>query len=380
MVQYIPTPDYRSLLPPLLACLPIAFVSPRPPPALLPLLSPISRQRVQHLAAIATSSADSWLPLLCWESEPAQRLVDLVSESNAFELHPASGEIDFGDVEKILYRQLDEETLQARMVVTDMGLIVIYLWCEGDQEGGGNGWRVLEVRPLESEGDNSSVGWWASMAQAEKKAKDKMMDDALREGEDNSVAEGGGSGVPPITGGEEGEHDDDDYWAQYDQTPWGRTPAAKSPGPSTTMNSHARMTSEADYYAQYAQVQPEMDNDDPSESRGSLGESAHQSAQPELAPVQGSIFCLPSELGRDSADLDLNYPAASSPRTRSTTISRLEETAESQSMAEVAVKRHISTSIKSLFRLCRSTGIERLDFDRMIRTELETLSMMTEDD
>ena len=120
MVQYIPTPDYRSLLPPLLACLPTAFVSPRPPPALLPLLSPISRQRVQHLAAIATSSADSWLPLLCWESEPAQRLVDLVSESNAFELHPASGEIDFGDVEKILYRQLDEETLQARMVVTDM--------------------------------------------------------------------------------------------------------------------------------------------------------------------------------------------------------------------------------------------------------------------
>ncbi|KAK3167176.1 hypothetical protein OEA41_010302 [Lepraria neglecta] len=390
MVQYIPPPDYRSLLPPLLACLPTAFVSPRPPPALLPLLSPILRQRVQHLAATAISSADSWLPLLCWESEPAQRLVDLVSESNAFELHPVSGEIDFGDVEEILYRQLDEETLQARIAVTDMGLVVIYLWCEGDQEGGGNGWRVSEVRPLESEGDNCSVGWWASMAQAEKKAKDKMMDDALREGEDNSVAQGGGSGVPTITGEEEGEHDDDDYWAQYDQTPGGRTPAAKSPGPSTTMNIHARMTSEADYYAQYAQVQPEMDNDDPSENRESFGESslngdvitssAHQSTPPELAPFQGSIFCLPSELGRDSADLDLKYPAASSPRTRSTTISRLEETAESQSMAEVAVKQHISTSIKSLFRLCRSTGVERLDFDRMVRTELETLSMMTEDD
>ena len=376
MVQYIPPPDYRSLLPPLLACLPTAFVSPRPPPALLPLLSPILRQRVQHLAATATSSADSWLPLLCWESEPAQRLVDLVSESNAFELHPVSGEIDFGDVEEILYRQLDEETLQARIAVTDMGLVVIYLWCEGDQEGGGNGWRVSEVRPLECEGDNYSVGWWASMAQAEKKAKDKMMDDALREGEDNSVAQGGGSGVPAITGEAEGEHDDDDYWAQYDQTLGGRTPAAKSPGPSTTMNSLPRTTSEADYYAQYAQVQPEMENDDPSENRESFGESslngdvitssAHQSTHPGL--------------GRDSADLDLNYPAASSPRTRSTTVSRLEETAESQSMAEVAVKQHISTSIKSLFRLCRSTGIERLDFDRMVRTELETLSMMTEDD
>ena len=376
MVQYIPPPDYRSLLPPLLACLPTAFVSPRPPPALLPLLSPILRQRVQHLAATATSSADSWLPLLCWESEPAQRLVDLVSESNAFELHPVSGEIDFGDVEEILYRQLDEETLQARIAVTDMGLVVIYLWCEGDQEGGGNGWRVSEVRPLECEGDNYSVGWWASMAQAEKKAKDKMMDDALREGEDNSVAQGGGSGVPTITGEAEGEHDDDDYWARYDQTLGERTPAAKSPGPSTTMNSLARTTSEADYYAQYAQVQPEMENDDPSENRESFGESslngdvitssAHQSTQPEL--------------GRDSADLDLNYPTASSPRTRSTTISRLEETAESQSMAEVAVKQHISTSIKSLFRLCRSTGIERLDFDRIVRTELETLSMMTEDD
>ena len=387
MVQYLPPPDHRSLLPPLLACLPTAFVSPRPPPALLPLLTPILRQRVQHLAATATSSTDSWLPLLCWESEPAQKLVDTVSESNAFELHPVSGEIDFGDVEDVLYRRLDEETLQAKIVATDMGLIVIYLWCEGDQQGGGNGWRVSEVRPLEGAEDKSLVGWWASMALAAEKAKDKMMDDALRQGEDDSVTQAGASGVATIT--KEGEEDDDDdYWAQYDQIPE-RTPATKSPGPSTTLNGRARATSEADYYAQYAQVQPEMDNDDPSENREAFGESSlngnmmtslmHQPAQPEWAPVQGQ-FSLPSELGPDSADLELSHPVASSPRTRSTTISRLEETAETQSMAEVAVKQHVSTSIKSLFRLCRSTGIERSDFDRMVRTELETLSMLTEDD
>ncbi|KAL2037643.1 hypothetical protein N7G274_009588 [Stereocaulon virgatum] len=389
MVQYIPPPDCRSLLPPLLACLPTAFVSPRPPPALLALLTPILRQRVQHLAATATPSADSWLSLLCWESEPAQKVVDLVSESDAFELHPVSGEIDFGDVGNILYRQLDEETLQARIPITDMGLVIIYLWWEGDQEGGGNGWRVSEVRPLDGEGDSGSIDWSASMAQAKEKAKDKMMDDALREGENHSVIQEGGSAVPTITGDVEGEDDDDAYWAQYDQTPGRRTPAAKSPGPFTTMNNHARVTSEADYYAQYAQVQPEMDNDNPTENRESFGESSlngdllnsstQQLTQPEWAPIQGSIS-LPPEFGRDSPSLGLNHPTASSPRTRSTTVSHLEETAESQSMAEVVVKQHVSTSIKSLFRLCRNIGMERSDFDRVVRRELETLSMMTEDD
>lgn len=391
MVQYIPPPDYKGLLPPLLACLPTSFVSPRPPPALLPLLTPILRQRVQLLATNASSPTDSWLPLLCWESGPAQKLVDVVSESDAFELHPVSGEIDFGEVENIQYRRLDEETLQAKIVVTDMGLIIIYLWCVVGPEGGGDGWHASEVRPLEGDETVAAETWWPTMGEADERFQNRMMDEALRHGEENTVTQRPADNVPPIA--EEQSDDDDDYWAQYDQTPGGRTPAMKSPGPSTASNTHARTTSEADHYARYAQVQPEMDNDDPSENREAIGESTlngdvispsmPQIRQPEWAPIQGSMV-LPNEdanaSGDELADLEPSHPTATSPRPRSSTVTQLEYSAQSQSVAEIAVKQHISTSIKSLFRLSRNSGIERSDFDRMVRTELETLSMIGDDD
>ena len=391
MVQYIPPPDYKGLLPPLLACLPTSFVSPRPPPALLPLLTPILRQRVQLLATNASSPTDSWLPLLCWKSGPAQKLVDVVSESDAFELHPVSGEIDFGEVEIIQYRRLDEETLQAKVVVTDIGLIVVYLWCVGDPEGGGDGWHAAEVRPLEGDENVASETWWPTMGQADERFENRMMDEALRHGEENTVTQRPADNVPTIA--EEQSDDDDDYWAQYDQTPGGRTPAVKSPGHSTAPNIHARTISEADHYARYAQVQPEMDNDDPSGKREAFGESTlngdvlspsmSQMRPPEWAPIQGPMV-LPGgnadANGDESADLDPSNPTVTSPRPRSRTITQLEQSAESQSVAEIAVKQHISTSIKSLFRLSRNSGIERSDFDRMVRTELETLSMIGDDD
>ncbi|CAD6582327.1 MAG: hypothetical protein ASARMPRED_000935 [Alectoria sarmentosa] len=389
MVQYIPPPDYRSLLPPLLACLPTAFVSPRAPPALLSLLSPILRQRVQLLAATSSSASDSWLPLLCWESEPAKRLVDIVSESDAFELHPASGEIDFGDVEDISYRRLDEETLQARAIVTDLGLIIIYLWCEGDQEGGGDGWRVSEVRPVEGDTEVAASNWCRTIADADEKAKELMMQDAIRQGEYHSAMHGMSNDDTAIEDEqEEDDDDDDDYWAQYDKTP-ARTPATqRSPATPSNPIKHVRTTSDAEYFARYAQVQPEMDNDDPSEDRGAIGESTlngnvmassmRSASEPDIVPSRDT-YALPSGPGAAIADEGISHPTASPPEDPAA-VSRLEEFAESQSTAEVAAKQHVSTSIKSLFRLCRSSGMERSDFDRMVRTELETLSMMEEDD
>lgn len=386
MVQYFPPPDSRSLLPPLLACLPTAFASPRPPPALLPLLSPILRQRVQLLATTASSSSHSWLPLLCWETEPAKRLVDIVSESSAFELHPVSGEIDFGDVEDIMYRRLDEETLQARMVVTDLGILVIYLWCEGDQEGGGNGWRVSEVRPLEGDTDNSRNNWLPSVTQSEGKYQGKMMEDALKQGEDHSVNPGSTNGHLGVG---KPKDDDDDYWAQYDNTPEG-TPALKSPAiatdsaPILDFNGRARSVSEEDYYSRYGQVQPEMDNDDPSEDRQAFGESSLKGnvvapstrPAPHLKGAHLETPSLPNGSNPEAPTIGISQPTVSSPRTRSSTIPKLEENAESQSMTESAVTHHVSTSIKSLYRLARSAGIEQSEFDRLVRTELDTLSMM----
>ncbi len=153
MVQFIPPPDTRLLLPPLLACLPTAFASPRPPPALLPLLSPILRQRLQLLSAHAASSSDSWLPLLCWNATSAEELPGII-ESDKFELHPVSGDVEISDIDQLKYRRLDNETLHARVVVSEYRLGIIYLWCEGDQEGGGTGWRVSEVTPWPEKPDD----------------------------------------------------------------------------------------------------------------------------------------------------------------------------------------------------------------------------------
>ena len=390
MVQYIPPPDCRSLLQPLLACLPTAFVSPRAPPALLPLLSPILRQRVQLLAATSSSSSDSWLPLLCWESEPAKRLVDIVSESDAFELHPVSGEIDFGDLEAINYRRLDEETLQAQVTVTDLGLIIIYLWCEGDQEGGGNGWRVSEVRPVEGDTKVATRDWCRTITEADEKAKEDMIKEAIRQGEIHSAMYGMNVPDPAIVDEQEEEEEEgdddgeDDYWAQYDKTPATQGSLASPSNPTK----HLSCTSDAEYFDRYAQVQPEMDNDDPSEDRGAIGESTlngdvmassiDRGSEPDHTPCQGT-YALPNGVRAAVADEAISHPTAPPPAGPAAVL-RLEESAEFRSVAEVAVKQHVSTSIKSLFRLCRRSGVERSDFDRLVRTELETLSMLEEDD
>ncbi|KAL9032118.1 MAG: hypothetical protein Q9180_006688, partial [Flavoplaca navasiana] len=74
----IPPPAAETLLPPLLACLPTAFASTRPPPALLPLLSPILRQRVQLLSGSTSSPSDSWLTKLTWDPTKAEGLAPVV--------------------------------------------------------------------------------------------------------------------------------------------------------------------------------------------------------------------------------------------------------------------------------------------------------------
>ncbi|MCJ1428223.1 hypothetical protein MMC29_006131 [Sticta canariensis] len=388
MVQFIPPPDYRSLLPPLLACLPTAFASPRPPPALLPLLSPILRQRVQLLAATASSPTDSWLALLCWDSTQAERLASIV-EGEGFELHPVSGEIDFGDVPEITYRRLDEETLHARLVVLDLGLVVIYLWCQGDQDGGGDGWRVSEVIPIHDHQDSGSSGWWLSVSEAEEESRESILANALQ---DNSNV---GLSVPKKEksyGKKQeilGDDDDDDYWAQYDNTP-ARTPGPRHPGPAdrtANVGPQRLTTSDVEYFARYGQVQPEMDNDDPSEDRRALGETSLNGnvVIPSLAQAGSNGDHTTSHHDqvptspKDQEDAEIGQLVASSPSTASFTISKLEDSAAIQSHGEVAIRRHVSTTIKSLFRLSRGAGIDRQEFDELVRTELDTLSIMDED-
>ena len=58
------------------------------------------------------------------------------------------------------------------------------------------------------------------------------------------------------------------------------------------------------------------------------------------------------------------------------------EMSESQApdRAQLAIQQHISTDIKSLFRLAKSSGMERRDFERLVKRELEVLQLLEQDD
>lgn len=391
MIQTIPTPNHRELLPPLLACLYTASTSTHPPPSLLPLLSPILQQRV-NLLADTSSHSDSWLRLVCWESSEAGRLVSTI-RGKPFELHPVSGEFDFGDVQELLYRRLDEETLHAIVAIPDLGLMVVYLWCGRIHGGVGTDWKVSEVKTVEKFSAETSNAWSASIPEAEVKWREK--------GARNGPSEV--SSIPTIHephSAESGaiEDDEDAYWARYDFTtrrsPGPRPPEINQTDPARTTLDASRAdptTSDDEYYARYEKIQPEMENDDPSQDRKVLGESSlngnavvPSTDEVPPSPPYGSLrLSLRHTMSGSEAkpeDSLINHSPASSTSRASPTVARLEESAETISHGEMAIRQHVSTTIKSLFRLSRAAGMDRLEFDELVRTELDTLGLLEEDD
>ncbi|KAL4913798.1 hypothetical protein BDW62DRAFT_156694 [Aspergillus aurantiobrunneus] len=368
MVEFIPPPDPRALLPPLLACLPTAFVSPQPPPALLPLLSPILRQRVQILSSVAASPTESWLRLLCWDFGKAERLQSLV-DGASFEPHPVSGEIDLPDDIPVTYRRVDEETLQSRVLVTDYELKVVYLWCPTDENA--PGWRVAEVLPYEVAGEDDAA-WSLSIGDANTHSKEKLVEDALKAAESNQQA------APT----QEEEDGDDDYWARYDTTP-GRTPSAKnSAPPALTSMLQSQGPSESSYFSQYADVQPAMDSHDPDEEHPEIGPtSLGGDILAELAKRSTENGQSASHENKSQTNgMPLSHPRPESASSSNPeAVSKLEQEAENQSTYEVGVKQHIGSSIKSLFRLAKATGVSRADFQLLVQTELDLLNLSDDD-
>lgn len=371
----IAPPRLEHLLAPLLASLPGASISPEPPTALLPLLSPILRQRVQLLSV---SSQDPWLSLLCWDSTKASQL-EQAAKNERLEPHPVSGEVEVDweyDVE-LRYKRVDQETLQAMASLQELGLDVKLVWCTGDELGGGDGWRIGEVSGLES---TTSLWGSSSIAEAEETFKTSQ----------NTSTHNGTSGDSIFTP-EDDEDDDDDYWAQYDNTDNtpARTPAPKEPSPLP--NGLSTHTDEASYYEQYASVQPAMDDHDPDEAQQN-GDVATSLGHDEITNELRQQLNTRPELNSSSlASHESNQapyiahprPGSSTGSSGSDTVARLERRAARHSareQSEVGVKQHISTSMKSLYRLSRVAGIEREEFERLVRTELDCLALMDEDD
>ncbi|EMD93885.1 hypothetical protein COCC4DRAFT_38527 [Bipolaris maydis ATCC 48331] len=398
--EIIPQPDSRELLPPLLACLATAKASKDVPPGLLPLLSPILRQRVQLL------SSSEWLPLLSWDQEVASRLPEAIEKIDV-EPHPSSGEIEVEEPDEILYRRSDAETLHAKLVLGEYGIIPTYLWCTGGE--GGSRWLLAELKGLADAEDGTE--WFKNIADANEAGFRRKSGTVKSNGVKIQQA-----ALEPEVAVEEDE-DDGSYWAAYDQTP-GRTPQPRrSPAPISNSQTQVGPTqSELEYFARYAsEVQPALDAHDPDEEGPAAGESTlngnalsyARGPQPEalntsnLGPngYDSSIASAHTNghmngdglNGNDSAahlmsvDQDheiaasaLNHPRPSSSAS-SNSIERLEQKAESSSQAELAIKQHISTDIKSLFRLARASGIDREEFERIIQRELEVLPMLEQE-
>ncbi|KAL2066516.1 hypothetical protein VTL71DRAFT_2587 [Oculimacula yallundae] len=409
-------PRPEQVLAPLLASLPAATISPSPPTALLPILSPILRQRVQILSSTAS---EPWLPLLCYDSANATKL-ELVVKHEAFEPHPVSGEVELDwDSVQSRYKRIDEETLQCLISVPDIELGVKLIWCVNDEMGGGDGWRIGEVNVLDS--GNKEPWGQDSISDAEqafKTARTQNQSQSHAQSSNHLSAYNRTNGTNSLLTPEaEEEDDDDDYWAQYDNTP-ARTPAPKhspAPQPMTGVLDGAGMEApqsaeeEASYYAQYASVQPAMDNHDPDEAEqngaieSSLGKDeittelqqhlSSANSHPDLHdtsaawseghPEDPAFYNRPAEAQNEVNGLAHPRPGSSTGSSGSDTVAKLEKTAAAHAVreqSEVGIKQHIGTSVKSLYRLARVAGIDRTEFERIVKTELECLGLMDEDD
>lgn len=415
MAAIVRTPDLRELLTPLLPCLPTAALSSHPAPGILRLLSPILRQRVQ---LFSSSSNDPWLRLLTYEKGKETRLAE-VARSDRLEPHPVSGEVEVDwdyDVQT-QYKRLDEETLQAMIVLEDFDLLFRLVYCVNDEAGGGDGWRVSEVTVPDKSSPFASFAGYSSIGEAEKAfaATSSTINVSTTRAPNTSAS--AASQREEEEEGEEEDDDDDDYWARYDATP-ARTPQIKqSPAPPSSQqvgtSSTHQSISEADeaYYAQYDTVQPAMDNHDPDEAHAAEqitgGSSTAAAAAPplglqypassvrttaaderiseEINETNGSWTLAPSPSARSQDDEERTAalahprPASSASSNGSNTVLKLEAQAGRQEQSEFGVKQHVSRSIRSLFMLSRAAGIDREEFERMVKTELDVLAMVEQD-
>ncbi|KAJ9155900.1 hypothetical protein NKR19_g4323 [Coniochaeta hoffmannii] len=423
MSSSISPPDVRSIVSPLLAALPAAAMSAQPAPSTLKLLSPILRQRVQILSA---HTSEPWLRLLCYQPSQATQLSE-IARSSLLEPHPISGEIEVdwdssSDVQ-VRFKKLDKETLQGMVILEAFNLFFRLVYCTGDKEGGGDGWRVGEVgvaHPSHTDDLLENVyepfyGGSATVAEAEH--------------DFNSKTEAPASTSKPLydpkaAEDQEDEEDDDDdgYWDRYDATP-ARTPAVKrSPAPPALQQSSqpgpGRNTSAEDaYFAQYDSIQPALDNHDPDEAAAHglptppppLGLARHLSSDRNstttatnqavtLTPPDSTTADLAGgwtladpparsrsssqhseDEARAAAGLLHPRPASSASSNGATSVARLEEEAARRDQSEFGVKQHVSRSIRSLFLLSRTIGIGREEFDEMVKRELDVLAMAEED-
>lgn len=417
------TPVLAHLIPPLLMHLaPLASSSqpssspssPPPPPSLYPLLAPILRSRLHHLA----DSTESWISLLSWNAHHGQQLAShLASAAPA----AAAGERALAVARGI--QRTDQETLKAAVELCDWGLEVVYLWCTNDPDGEDDGWRVLELHPATTTtipaADADACGedgkWYPTIAEAEEASASNR----LKAGGRRAFAAASAASsynAPMEEEGEGSNDDDDDYWNMYDHASASETSAAAA-APEQPEEAQAQAQgrapagedsnvwhspSEDTYFSRYAEVVPALDCGASSppvsgmcrRNSMSTATTANSTSTPPttIAAVSPATTtatpprCPTAATTIAATNTNNNHNNTNITNSSTATAAAAEaapgyphpqmDTTET----EVAVKQHVSMSIKSLYRLAKAAGIGRDEFENIVHTELSVLSMMDEDD
>ncbi|KAH8145134.1 uncharacterized protein LAJ45_10914 [Morchella importuna] len=380
MVNFITPPILSELLPAFLAHIPTAFTSPQPPPSLFPILSPILRQRIRLLAPARNSSSsveETWLALLTWSATAGPKLSAHLA-TQEFIPHPSSGELEVGETSLKGFHRQDKETIRACAELLELDVEVTYIWIGNDPDGEDDGWKIQDVRLTE---DSENQKWYASVGEADQAFYDQS--DAYKSPVVPSASFATASQQAPVANESEGEGEDDDYWDMYDRTP-ARTPMV----PQKT-----DMPSEDSYYARYGDVQPALEpeltsaeSSNPitmplnSQSYSPLSTTTANTASTTPPMVLSSSFLSNKDENTSVTHAPRPISVASSSSSTRNSITKLEESAAVQVQSELGVKQHISSTIKSLYRLSKAAGIQRDEFERMLQTEVAVLAMMDDGD
>lgn len=82
---------------------------------------------------------------------------------------------------------------------------------------------------------------------------------------------------------------------------------------------------------------------------------------------------------RADAGLVAPRPASSASSAGSDSVKRLEEEAERRGLGEYGVKQHVAKSIRNLYYLSRASGIDREEFEELVKRELGVLAMVEDE-
>ncbi|EWC44907.1 hypothetical protein DRE_00966 [Drechslerella stenobrocha 248] len=413
MVLSIPPPVLADLLPAFLSHIPASFASPKPPPSLPPLLTPLTRSRLAHLSFNLPSSAESsWLSLLTWSSDPAdgQGLHDHLASQDYYFLHQEPSPATYASKG---FRRLDTETLQALVAIPEIELLVVYQFTTDDSLPAG-AWKAHDMRLADDEDVLLRAGSWHTSIDA--------AEDSFR-----SAPRFTSALAPAAVAGKQlyqDDHknddsgdgdDDDDYWGRYDdedtESSAGDHVNATAPSASQQQSpvqvaasllarrvladDDIDMTkAEDEYYSRYANVEPVLDRGASSDTTTTTTATAVPAAYKYISHADHRRDSL-STAHTAATDVDATSETLSTPLTAFTQpstqvsplaqmqlkpeiASELERAAEVHTQSEIAIRQHVSTSIKSLYRLWKAGGLEAEDFGQMLEREVEVLRLVEE--